>query len=184
MQFLKNNRSIATAVTIVLAAQCTFALVNIDRPLAQKQVGSKEVPVTAVTGESWLVHLNRPFDQTSMGKTGHLGPPAPAPGEQAAGWLPASFSVVAPQSVTLHGSDLYRFNCQGCHGESGAGAPPEINSVINPVRATSVALVMERMKATGMDISRAEAASLAQQASAALFSGCTAAVRTCRRSPT
>jgi len=34
-----------------------------------------------------------------------------------------------------------------------AGAPPEINSVINPVRATSVAMVAERMKATGMNMS-------------------------------
>ena len=73
------------------------------------------------------------------------------------------------QSVTLHGSDLYRLNCQGCHGESGQGAPPEINSVINPVRATSVALVMARMKTAGMDISRADAVKLAQQSNAALL---------------
>jgi mono/diheme cytochrome c family protein len=167
MQFLGNKASVVMAM--VLAAHCALALVNIDGPPAQKQGRSKEVPVTAVAGESWLVHLNRPFNETSMGKTGRLGPPAPAPGEQAAGRLPASFSVVAPQIVTLHGSDLYRLNCQGCHGESGQGAPPEINSVINPVRATSVALVMERMKATGMDISRADAANLAQQASGALL---------------
>ena len=57
-----------------------------------------------------------------------------------------------PAQATLKGSDLYRLNCQGCHGESGAGTAPEINSVINPVRSTSVALVMERMKNTGMDI--------------------------------
>ena len=60
-------------------------------------------------------------------------------------------------------------NCQGCHGESGAGAPPEINSVINPVRATSVTLVMARMKNSGMDISHADAAKLAQQANSALL---------------
>ncbi len=71
--------------------------------------------------------------------------------------------------MTLHGSDLYRLNCQGCHGESGQGAPPEINSVINPVRATSVALVMARMKTAGMDISRADAVKLAQQSNAALL---------------
>ena len=49
------------------------------------------------------------------------------------------------------------------------GAPPEINSVINPVRATSVALVMDRMKQSGMDISRAEAVKLAQQSNVALL---------------
>ena len=131
--------------------------------------GSKQASVTSVTGESWLVHLNRSFSETSMGKTGRLGPPAPAPGEEGAHWLPASSISVTSQSVTLHGSDLYRLNCQACHGESGQGAPPEINSVINPVRATSVRLVMERMKTTGMDIRRTEAVKLTQQANAALL---------------
>jgi mono/diheme cytochrome c family protein len=130
--------------------------------------GSKQASVTSVTGESWLVHLNRSFSETSMGKTGHLGPPVPAPGGEGAHWIPASISVTS-QIVTLNGSDLYRLNCQGCHGESGQGAPPEINSVINPVRATSVTLVMERMKNTGMDISRADAVKLAQQANASLL---------------
>jgi mono/diheme cytochrome c family protein len=169
MQFLKNKRSMVMAAMTLLAGHCAFALVNIAGAPSQKEVRGKEVPVTVVAGESWLVHLNRPFNQTSMGKTGRLGPPAPAPGEEAAHWLPASSSSVAPHTVTLHGSDLYRLNCQGCHGESGQGAPPEINSVINPVRATSVTLVMERMKSTGMDISRADATKLAQQANAALL---------------
>ena len=60
-------------------------------------------------------------------------------------------------------------NCQGCHGESGEGAPPEINSVINPVRATSVELVMARMKVAGMEIGRADAVKLAQQSKTALL---------------
>lgn len=71
--------------------------------------------------------------------------------------------------MLLHGSDLYRMNCRGCHGEDGAGAPPEINSVINPVRATSAAAVMERMKASGMEMSRTDAAKLAQQSKAMLL---------------
>jgi mono/diheme cytochrome c family protein len=71
--------------------------------------------------------------------------------------------------VTLHGSDLYRMNCRGCHGEQGQGAPPEINSVINPVRATSAAAVMERMKTAGMEISRTDAAKLAQQSQGMLL---------------
>jgi mono/diheme cytochrome c family protein len=167
MQFLKNKRSTATVAAMVLAAHCALALVNVNDAPSQKEVSGRQAPVTAVTGESWLVHLNRPFNQTSMGKTGRLGPPAT--GEDGARWLPASSSSATPQTVTLHGSDLYRLNCQGCHGESGQGAPPEINSVISPVRATSVALVMERMKATGMDISRADAANLARQANAALL---------------
>jgi mono/diheme cytochrome c family protein len=154
---------------VVLAGHCAYAQVNVQGTSMQMTARAKDAPVTAVAGESWLVHLNRPFSETSMGKTGHLGPPAPAPGEQASLWQPASASTFAPQTVTLYGSDLYRLNCQGCHGESGQGAPPEINSVINPVRATSVALVMERMKTTGMDISHADALKLAQQSNAALL---------------
>jgi mono/diheme cytochrome c family protein len=69
----------------------------------------------------------------------------------------------------MHGSDLYRLNCQGCHGEAGLGAPPEINSVVGPVRATSVQLVVERMKKTGMDISSSAAGELAKQAKEALL---------------
>lgn len=117
--------------------------------------------VTAVEGESWLKHLHRSFNNTSMGKTWELGP---APGEETSRWrleLPAGY---ATQSVVLHGSDLYRLNCQGCHGAAGNGAPPEINSVINPVRATSVAVVLERTKRTGQEMSRASAAELAKQA--------------------
>ncbi len=125
--------------------------------------------MTAVAGESWLTHLNRPFNETSMGKTWRLGPPAPAPGERAPQWQPDWPSAAASQVLTLHGSDLYRMNCQGCHGESGEGAPPEINSVINPVRATSVELVIARMKTAGMEIARADAVKLAQQSHTALM---------------
>jgi mono/diheme cytochrome c family protein len=81
------------------------------------------------------------------------------------GLLPAS----STESVTLHGADLYRLNCQGCHGEAGLGAPPEINSLIDPVRATSVPLILARMKKSGMDMSSGAAAELARQSQAALL---------------
>ncbi|MGH9713022.1 MAG: c-type cytochrome [Candidatus Acidiferrales bacterium] len=123
-----------------------------------------DVSVTPVTGESWLTHLHRPFAETSMGKTWILGPTEPEPGEALPQWQLELSPSSATQMVSLHGSDLYRLNCQGCHGSSGQGAPPEINSVINPVRATSVALIMERSKQTGQDMSRADAAVLASQA--------------------
>ena len=167
MQFLKNSRFLV--MVLVLAGQCAYAQVNGPSTAAQKAVGSKYDPVTAVAGASWLVHLNRSFNETSMGKTGHLGAPAPVPGETASVWQPELSYSVASQPFTLHGSDLYRLNCQGCHGESGQGAPPEINSVINPVRSTSVTLVMARMKTVGMDISRADAVKLAQQSNTALL---------------
>jgi mono/diheme cytochrome c family protein len=122
--------------------------------------------VTPVSGPSWLNHLNRSFGDTSMGKTGRLGP-----GPQEEGALQQTQAPIfsSRDGVTLHGPDLYRLNCQGCHGESGLGAPPEINSVINPVRATSVSLVVARMKDKGMDISYDEASKLAEQSKAALL---------------
>ena len=138
-------------------------------PLSGQANGAKDPPVTAVAGQSWLDHLHRTFNETSMGKTGRLGPPAPAPGEETPPWQPSLSLCSATQTVTLRGSDLYRLNCQGCHGESGLGAPPEIDSVINPVRATSVAAIVERMKRVGMDVSRADAAELAKQSKTALL---------------
>ena len=123
--------------------------------------------VAAVSGDSWLTHLNRSFGDTSMGKTGRLGP---GPQEEDALEPPPQRPIYSSRDgVKLHGSDLYRLNCQGCHGESGLGVPPEINSVINPVRATFVSLVLARMKERGMDISYADASNLAQQSKAALL---------------
>jgi mono/diheme cytochrome c family protein len=126
--------------------------------------GTKDAPVTAAEGESWLNHLHRSFHETSMGRTWDLGPRGPVPGDESAPWQPEISSNFASQTVTLHGSDLYRLNCQGCHGASGLGAPPEINSIIDPVRATSVQVIMARAKKTGQDVSRADTAVLAQQA--------------------
>jgi len=132
-------------------------------------VGTKDSSVTAVEGESWLKHLHRSFNDTSMGKTWDLGPPPLMPGEEAPRWRPELLPGYRMQSVVLHGSDLYRLNCQGCHGGAGNGAPPEINSVINPVRATSVAIILERAKKTGQEMRRADAAELARQAKVLLL---------------
>jgi mono/diheme cytochrome c family protein len=117
----------------------------------------------SVSGESWLKHLQRSFNETSMGKTGDLGPAVGAADPVQVRWSP-SLTTLGIEKLTVHGSDLYRFNCRGCHGESGLGSPPEIHSVINPVRATSAELLVERMKSSGMDVSRADAAQMAKQA--------------------
>ncbi len=132
--------------------------------LSGQTVGTKDAQVTAVDGESWLRHLGRSFNESNMGKTWDLGPPPLMPGEESPLWKLELSPGYAMQSVTLHGSDLYRLNCHGCHGGTGSGAPPEINSVINPVRATSVAVILERAKKTGQEMSRADAAVLAKQA--------------------
>jgi hypothetical protein len=128
-----------------LAAIC--ALLFLAGSMFGQGAVRQNTAITAVTGESWLIHLHRSFDQSSMGKTFRLGPPDAAT-DLAAPHLRSS----SVGTRTLYGSDLYRLNCQGCHGESGLGAPPEIGSVINPVRATSSVLVSERMKQAGMEI--------------------------------
>jgi len=152
-------------VAIILTVSGLSAQPQAARNQATESRG--DLGVTPVSGESWLEHMHRSFGDTSMGKTGRIGP-----GPQEAESLPLVPMAAAYSSrarMVLHGSDLYRLNCQGCHGESGQGAPPEINSVINPVRATSVALVLGRMKAVGMEISYADAAKLAQQSRQALL---------------
>lgn len=135
---------------------------DVSRP-APAQPGKGAV--TAVTGESWIAHLNRPFGETAMGKTGHLGP---APGQQGA-YRAAPLLGTSGTPILASGADLYRLNCEGCHGETGQGTPPEVNSLIDPVRATSETLVIQRMKSRGMDISQANATQLAQQATTALL---------------
>jgi len=104
-----------------------------------------------------------------MGKTWRLGPPLQAPEETADLAPSAPHRSSSTNTVVLHGADLYRMNCEGCHGESGLGAPPVIASIINPVRSTSVALVMQRMKSVGADVSRAQATELAGQSKTALL---------------
>ena len=126
-------------------------------------VGNQETPVTAVEGESWIRHLKTSFGASSMGRTWHLGPPPPAPGEEAAPWQLKLSPTYPVQAISLSGSDLYRLNCRGCHGELGHGAPPEIHSVIGPVQATSATATIERMKKAGQEMSRSDATSMAKE---------------------
>ena len=128
----------------------------------------EDVAVTAVAGESWIRHLHTTFNDTRMGRTWNLGPaPASAGNQAAASQLKLSPGYTA-HPVTLHGSDLFRLNCRGCHGERGLGAPPEINSVTGPVAATSPATTMERMKKAGRDMSQSDANAIAKDSKALL----------------
>ena len=156
---------ILTAICVLLfLAELTFGQSAVRRDGA--------AAITAVTGESWLHHLHRSFDETSMGRTWHLGPPG-----SATDYAPSRLRLFAPSASTatgsnmetLHGSDLYRLNCQGCHGESGVGAPPEIGSLIDPVRATSTTMVEQRMSKVGMVMSRRQTAEMVNQSRVALL---------------
>jgi mono/diheme cytochrome c family protein len=145
------------------------AIFAILSQLFGQTVGRKDIPVTAVKGESWISHLHKRFSDTSMGKTWHSGPVAPMPGEKSTGGQEKLSLDFAARPMAFHGADIYRLNCRGCHEESGHGMPPEINSVIDPVRATSVEVIMARMKKAGMNMSRANATLLAKQSNAALL---------------
>jgi mono/diheme cytochrome c family protein len=165
-QFSQTTKGLAIAALLLSGCKGFAGSEAAQDKSSHIQAASADSAVTPVIGESWLHHLNRPFGETSMGRTWRLGP---APADEATLRLAGTTQDVAAKAANVKGSDLYRLNCQGCHGEFGQGAPPEINSVINPVRATSMALIMERMKNTGMDISRADAATLAQQSHKALL---------------
>jgi mono/diheme cytochrome c family protein len=118
---------------------------------------------TPVTGPSWLEQAHRNMEESSMGRSSRqLGP---TPSQSAS---PIQIGPLAPE-VTLSGADIYRLKCQACHGPTGDGAPPEINSIIDPVRATSAVLVLKRMRKTGAVTSSKEAAALAGQAETSLL---------------
>jgi mono/diheme cytochrome c family protein len=152
----------------ILSMKCLVVIFALLSPLPGQTAG-KETPVTPVKGESWISHLHKRFSDTSMGKTFHSGPAAPMPGEKPTGRQENLSLDFAARTMAFHGADIYRLNCRGCHEESGRGTPPEINSVIDPVRATSVEVIMARMKKAGMNMSRANAALLAKQSNTALL---------------
>ncbi len=133
-----------------------------------------EYPIVAVQGPSWLKHLGLSVSQTHMGQLGGTDP-APAAAHAkllltATSTPPASLnSIIQRFLTTLHaepqrasavlneqfevtGADLYRWNCQSCHGPDGQGSAPEINSVIGPVQGTSPLLTRKRMEARGLDV--------------------------------
>jgi mono/diheme cytochrome c family protein len=127
--------------------------------------------ITPVTGESWLHQLGRSFDETSMGKTWQLGPASEVnygPTRLRTRTVPRSTNPNSRVEI-VNGSGLYRINCQGCHGEFGLGAPSEIPSLIDPVRASSAALVGQRMKKLGMELSQRQIAEFANQSRGALL---------------
>jgi mono/diheme cytochrome c family protein len=128
--------------------------------------GTKDPLVKAVEGESWIRHIQKPFNETSMGRSSWKLGPTP---EEASSWQMRLSPGYATQLITLHGSDLYRLSCQGCHGELGHGAPPEINSISGPVQATSVAATTERMKKAGRELSRSDTAVLAKESKGLLL---------------
>jgi mono/diheme cytochrome c family protein len=130
-----------------------------------------QTSVTPVSGESWITHLRRPLEETSMGKTGLLGPATLETSDADQNKTRSARLRLASgnQSTILQGVDLYRLNCRACHGEFGLGASPEINSVIDAARATYAPFTRERLRKLGLETTRKQANELANQAKGALL---------------
>ena len=152
-----------------LPAMSLLAMFVLTPSLLSQTSGTGDLSVTPVQGESWIRHIQTTFNESSMGKTWVLGPAPPGPGESAPPWQLKLSPAYATQIITLHGSDLYRLSCRGCHGPVGHGAPPEINSVVGPVQATSIKATMERMKKTGMEMSRSDVSVMAKESKVLLL---------------
>jgi mono/diheme cytochrome c family protein len=154
---------------------------------AESRVVGSDPSVTPVSGPSWLKHLGVDPRNTQMGRMGGSEPASPTEraepdlasaataGQRALhgmmGRFMRSFGTDAQsasralgESFKLTGADLYRLNCQSCHGPTGEGAPPEIKSLLDPVRGASAAMIVERMKKAGRTIPMAMAQQLAKQA--------------------
>ncbi len=108
-----------------------------------------QVPsVSPVTGPSQLQHLELPLPQTSMGSTGYWGP---APDDYTPQPIRGEFGLF-DRTMTVSGADLYRLDCRACHQANGEGAPPEINTLIDPVQGTSLVLWTRRMQQLGRPV--------------------------------
>ena len=143
--------------------------------ITRSDARDRDYPLAFGQGPSWLKHLGLTVSQTRMGQVGGSdsltastqGKPQPASGTLTPprnlnsimqrflatlhpGSKPAT--EILDEKFTVSGSDLYRWNCQGCHGPTGRGAEPEINSVLGPVQGTSPVLTRKRMEARGLDV--------------------------------
>ena len=108
--------------------------------------------VTPVVGPSWLSIQNiMMVNETAMGFTGAFGPGLPD-GDAYAGQPSTgqrrgrptiTLKMTYPEpghAFTLTGQDLYRLNCQSCHGDKGQGSPPEIPSLADSIKADPQAM--------------------------------------------
>ena len=110
----------------------------------------KDPTVTPVAGPGWLTRLGVTLSKTSLGRgSGRYGPPEPTA-------APAP-SLGVPADVALTGADLYRLNCQACHGLEGKGAPSEIKSAVDPVRGVPLDALRAQMKAQNQPPGEAQA---------------------------
>jgi mono/diheme cytochrome c family protein len=157
--------TLCAAICLPLAGMALGAVAAAGESHITKETTARVVKglrITPVEGDSWLRHLGTPFIASNMGRVGNWGASPSSASSQA-------FSREGEDGdFVLSGADLYRLNCQSCHRADGWGVPPEINSLIGPVQATSPAMIRAQMKQRGIDLDAKTAKQLVSQAQAAL----------------
>ena len=131
-------------------------------PTAAAKTGNEVASLSPVQGPSWLKHLGLTVSKTHMGQVGGGAVPKDSSADKLKPIVqrflssvrsdPQQASRILNEEFSASGEDIYRWNCQGCHGIEGKGMPPEINSVIGPVQGTSEAMTRARMEARGLDV--------------------------------
>jgi mono/diheme cytochrome c family protein len=106
-------------------------------------------PITPVEGPSALHHHGLTIEQSAMGWAGQWSA-VPVTPQRTADALARSEPTGGP--FVLSGAEFFRISCRSCHKANGTGAPPEINSLISPVRAASFQWTTEDMKARGRNL--------------------------------
>jgi len=141
------------------AAALWLGVVGVSlRPAAgdpSPRVVSASYTVTPVAGLSRIHQLNLVFDDTALGRAGRYGTPADAQRLQ---------GREGADPYELTGADLYRLNCRSCHEDTGEGVPPEIHSIIPPVRGASAAWLEADFKRRGFPVNPAFIAKVASGA--------------------
>lgn len=122
----------------------------------------KGLRITPVEGDSWLRHLGIPFIASNMGRVANWGP------SRSTATSPTPSGAGEDGDFLVSGADLYRLNCQSCHKADGSGVPPEINSLIGPVQATSPVMIRAQMKKRGIELDAKTLSTLVSQAEKAI----------------
>ena len=127
---------------------------------------------TQTIGLSYLRRVGLTLDHSSMGRIGQrvVTANAPANAVEAPSEDVTTISDLTRREMVLSGADLYRLACRACHRVDGTGAPPEINTLIEPVQGTSLVLWQQRMKRIGRSIDPAFASQVVAGARADLRS--------------
>ena len=150
-------------VGVALLGLVVFSAGALAQPAPRPWPSAPNDPtVTPVAGPGWLTRLGVTLSQTSLGR----GPERYGPPERTATPSP---SLVVSAEVTLTGADLYRLNCQACHGLEGRGALPEIKSAVDPVRGVPLDVLRAQMKAQHQPAGEAEARARPERVRAAIL---------------